>query len=308
MTIVSVSLGTMGMVLDDTIVVVGAMLIAPMMNPVVLLGFAICRANYRELLSSIQSIAVGALISILVSFLIIKISPIHEITPQILSKIEPNIYHLLIALFSGVAGTYTKIKRKGKELIGFAISTSLMLPLSVVGFSIAIGNKQMGQETVFLFLTNLVAIALSGTLLARWYGFGSKISQIRFMWQISAYLIAIIILSIPLMLALKEAVYEVSMNRTIVDRIDKSFNTNKELTLIKTNFSSSKEKLIKIRAVVFTNTYKKDAQQEILDYLRPQTDRPIQLTLEQVLYANQENMSEDMSLKSSKNNIIDKEH
>jgi len=305
MTAISVSLATMGIILDDITVVVGAMLIAPMMNPIVLLGFAICRVNYTEFVNSIRSIITGILLAISLSYLIVKISPIHEITPAILSRTQPNIYNLLVALFSGAAGTYTKIKRNGGEIVGVALAASLVPPLCVVGFSIAVGHYQLAQEAGFLFLTNLIAIALSGTLLARWYGFGFRVSHLSFMWQVSAYIIAITIMSVPLILSLKEVVYEISMNRIISEKIRKSFSVNEDLHLIQTHFSHASDKLINIKAIVFTDQYKQTAQKDILDFLRSEADRPIDLTIEQVLYLGQEDhVAENLSLKSSKQNII----
>lgn len=284
MTVISVSLATLGIILNDITVVVGAMLLAPMMHPIVLLGFAICRVNYTELLNSIISIIMGILLAISLSYLIVTISPIHEITPEILARTQPNIYNLLIALFSGIACTYTKIKRNSGEIVGVALAASLIPPLCVVGFSIAIGEYHLAQEAMFLFLTNLVAIALAGTLLARWYGFGFRVNPLNFVWQISAYLTAITILSVPLIVSLKEVVYEISMNRAITDRLRLSFSTNAEMHLIQTHFSQSNDQVIKIRAVVFTDKYNPTAQQDILNYLHSKTDRPLTLKIEQVLY------------------------
>lgn len=224
MTIISVSIATMGIIQNDITVVVGAMLIAPMMNPIVLLGFSICRFNKIEFVHSVRSISIGILLSIVFSFLIVKISPIHEITEQISSRTQPNIYNLLVALFSGAAGTYTKIKRKGEEIIGVAIASSLIPPLSVVGFSIAISHYGMAREALFLFFTNLIAIALSGTILARWYGFGFSVSKKKFLLQLTSYLIALTIFSIPLVLALKEIVFELNAKHVISSQINTYFD------------------------------------------------------------------------------------
>lgn len=287
MILIAVTFATIGIMLNDITILVGAMLIAPMLSPIFLLGFAICRVNYAELLISIRNIIISILLAISLSYLIAKISPIHEIAPEIISRTKPNIYHLLVAFFSGAVGTYTIIKRKGGEMVGVAIASALIPPLSLVGFSIALGDYEFAQQAALLFLTNLVSIALSGTLLARLYGFGLRVSKLNFISQVSAYLIAIIMLSVPLILSLKEIAYERLINSIIIDRIHQSFSTNEDMHLIKINFSNSSDKLIKIRAVVFTDKYNQTAQKDILYYLHSKTDRPITLKIEQVLYLRQ---------------------
>lgn len=288
MTIISVSIATMGIILNDITVVVGAMLIAPMMNPIVLLGFSICRFNQTEFIHSIRSIIIGILLSILFSFLIVKISPIHEITDQIISRTQPNIYNLLVALFSGAAGTYTKIKRKGEEIIGVAIAASLIPPLSVVGFSIAISHYNMAQEALFLFFTNLVAIALSGTILARWYGFGFSISKKQFMLQLISYLVALAIFCVPLIIALKDIVFEVKAKHVISSQIHNYFDPADEIEdyrhSIKVTFHKKKEKEVNIKAVILTRRFDRNAEKLLRESLEKSLGKHVNLVLEQIVY------------------------
>jgi uncharacterized hydrophobic protein (TIGR00271 family) len=288
MTIISVSIATMGIIQNDIVVVVGAMLIAPMMNPIVLLGFSICRFNKLEFIHSIRSILIGILVCIGCSFLIVKISPMQEITDQILSRTQPNIYNLLVALFSGAGGTYTKIKRKGGEIIGVAIASSLIPPLSVVGFSLAIGHYYMAREALFLFLTNLVAIALSGTILARWYGFGFSVSKNKFLLQVTSYCIALVIFSVPLILALKEIVFEVQAKHIISNQInnylDKDEQIEDYLNSIKVTFYNKKKASIDIRAAILTKSFDKHAERKIKESLEKSLGKPVHLVLEQIIY------------------------
>ncbi|MCH9753492.1 MAG: DUF389 domain-containing protein [Alphaproteobacteria bacterium] len=304
MIIISISIATMGIILDDMSVIVGAMLISPMMSPIVLLGFSICRVNYTEFLHSIRSIIIGIFVAILFSFLIVKISPVHEVTDVVLSATKANIYNLLVALFSGAAGAYTKIKRKGEEIIGVAIASSLMPPLSVIGFSIATGHYDMAQEAAFLFITNLIAIALAGTILARWYGFGFRVSKIHLIWQISIYSIAILILSVPLVITLKKVAYELKAQHIIHDTIHESFGENAELNIEKIHFPNSLEKPIKVSVIVFTNKFRTEAEKNIKNTIASKLAQPISLKLDQVLYSTTATPEKKYTMPTSEKNII----
>jgi uncharacterized hydrophobic protein (TIGR00271 family) len=304
MIMISISIATMGIILDDMSIIVGAMLISPLMNPIVLLGFSICRVNYIEFLHSTRSIVLGIIAAIVFSFLIVKISPVHEITDVVISTTKPNIYNLLVALFSGAAGAYTKIRRKGEEIIGVAIASSLVPPLSVVGFSIAIGHYDLAQEAAFLFVTNLIAIALAGTILARWYGFGFRVSKVNFFWQLTVYSIAIIILAVPLIITLKKVASQLTAKHIINNTIHDSFEENAELNIAKIHFPASKKHPIKISAIVFTNKFKQKAEETIKKTLISKLDQPISLKLDQVLYSTSQPPSKNYTTTTSEKNII----
>lgn len=304
MIMISISLATMGILINDMTVVVGAMLISPLMNPIVLLGFSICRVNYTEFLHSVRSLTLGVFSAIIVSFLIVKISPVHEITDLIVSNTKPNIYNLLVALFSGAAGAYTKIKRKGEEIIGVAIASSLVPPLCVVGFSIAIGHYSLAQESAFLFVTNLIAIALAGTILARWYGFGFRVSKVSFVWQLSVYSVAIAILAVPLFMTLKKVSYELRAKHIIDGTIHDSFEDNAELNIAHIEFPNSTKKPIRISAVIFTNKFQSKAEEEIKKILITKLNKPISLKLDQVLYTTNQIPNKNQTTPTTEKHII----
>lgn len=109
---------------------------------------------------------------------------------------------MLIAIFSGLAGAYATVTRKGEMIVGVAIATALMPPLAVVGYGIAVMNWSIAGGAAFLFMTNLLAIALSVTIVARWYGFGGIDSPKQTAWQAGLIIGSFVLLSIPLGLAL----------------------------------------------------------------------------------------------------------
>ena len=147
--------------------------------------------------------SVGVLLALLVASGIVFFSPLQDATPEILARTEPTFFDLLVAIFSGLAGAYATVTRKGETIVGVAIATALMPPLAVVGYGIAVMNWSIAGGAAFLFMTNLLAIALSVTMVARWYGFGGIDSPKQTAWQAGLIIVTFVLLSVPLGLALK---------------------------------------------------------------------------------------------------------
>ncbi len=282
MMMVSTGIATIGLIINSAVIVIGAMLISPLMSPIMLFGFSLCTVDYNQLKISVKAIICGLLIAISVSAILTKISPIHQITDQIMSRTNPSLYDLLIAIFSGLAGVYTIITRKGEEIIGVALATSILPPLSVVGFGIAIGDFNIAEGAAFLFITNLLAIAVSTTILAKWYGFGFHNSTAQTFWQVFMTLAIFITLSIPLGITLNKIASQTQDRNIIQSTINKYFIKNKDLNFIRVLFTNDKG--INIRAVVFTDAYNNVARDEILHSLGQKIKQKITLRLEQVIY------------------------
>lgn len=203
MTLLSAGIAMLGLLLGSGAVIIGAMLISPLMGPIVEMGMALATFDFRTLRQSLKTMAVGVALALAISFLIVWISPLQEATQEIISRTEPTLFDLLVAIFSGLAGGYATVTRKGETIVGVAIATALMPPLAVVGYGLAVGNWNIAGGAGFLFMTNLLAIALSVTIMARWYGFGVSDSPRQSAWQAALIVGAFVLLSIPLGLALR---------------------------------------------------------------------------------------------------------
>jgi uncharacterized hydrophobic protein (TIGR00271 family) len=174
MTAMSCGIAILGLLLSSPAVIIGAMLISPLMGPIMLMGFSLSILELKALRESIVSLAVGTGLALATSFLIVFLSPLTDVTPEILARTRPNFFDLLVAVFSGLAGGYAVIHRKGETIVGVAIATALMPPLAVVGYGLATAQFQIAAGAFFLYMTNLLAIALSVTVLSRFYGFGER--------------------------------------------------------------------------------------------------------------------------------------
>lgn len=204
MAMMSCGIAILGLLQSSAAVVIGAMLISPLMGPIMQFGFSLCVIDFRMMGRALVALLAGTLLALLISFLIVKASPIREATSEILARTQPTLFDLMVAVFSGLAGAYAVIARKGETIVGVAIATALMPPLAVVGYGLAVGSMAIAGNAFFLFMTNLLAIALSVTLVAKWYGFGMQNSPQHTALQASLIAATFLVLAVPLGLALRD--------------------------------------------------------------------------------------------------------
>lgn len=203
MVVLSSGIATLGLLQNSVAVIIGAMLISPLMGPIINLGMGLATFDLRTVRESLRSLGVGIALALGIAIPIVWLSPLQEATTEILARTRPTLFDLLVAVLSGLAGAYATVTRKGETIVGVAIATALMPPLAVVGFGIAVGHWAVAGGAAFLFMTNLLAIALSVTIVARWYGFGGADTPKQTVWQAVLIVSTFVLLSIPLGLALQ---------------------------------------------------------------------------------------------------------
>ena len=173
MVVLSCSVATYGLLSNSTAVIIGAMLIAPLMNPILGGGLALITGNNHLLKITIKAELIGAFIAIILSALLTLLLPVSHLTPEILARTEPTLIDLIIALASGAAGTFAICYRSGAAIPGVAIATALMPPLCVVGISLAKQEFQMAGGALLLFVANMVAINVIAILIFKIAGFST---------------------------------------------------------------------------------------------------------------------------------------
>ena len=165
-------LASIGITLDSTAVIIGAMLISPLMSPILGIGLSVGINDQKNLILALESFSVAVIASLLVSTLYFIIIPFESINDQITSRIEPNILDVLIAIFGGVAGIIAgSRKEKTNAIPGVAIATALMPPLCVAGYGLANYNLGIFFGAFYLFFINAVFIALSTYVIIRFLKF-----------------------------------------------------------------------------------------------------------------------------------------
>jgi uncharacterized hydrophobic protein (TIGR00271 family) len=284
MTIISSAIAILGLLLSSPAVVIGAMLISPLMGPIISLGFSLCLLDSAQMRKALIGLIAGVFLALAISWLIVSISPLSDATPEIMARTRPNLFDLLVAIFSGLAGGYSVIKRKGEGIVGVAIATALMPPLAVTGFGLATYNMAIASGAFMLLMTNLLAIALSVTLLAKFYGFGSGHGGKHTAWQILLVLFVFGVLSLPLGVALKDITYQTYVTKMVKGTITEYFGGAKShISLFDISFSTEGGTLVD--TVVLTPKYKPKAQEEISALLAEKTSNHIDLSLDQLVVA-----------------------
>lgn len=164
--IFAIFIASLGLNTNSVPVIIGAMLISPLMGPIIGMGLGIGIQDYDLLTRGLKNITAAVLGSILTSALYFLISPQYEGASQLLARTSPSIYDVLIALFGGAAGILSiAAKNKGQVMPGVAIATSLMPPLCTVGYGLATLQMKFFLGALYLFFTNMIFI-----LFATWIG------------------------------------------------------------------------------------------------------------------------------------------
>lgn len=158
----AIFIASLGLNVNSTAVIIGAMLISPLMGPILGMGLAIGISDFKLLRRSLKNLAVATFISVLTATVYFAISPFNEAQSELLARTSPTIYDVLIALFGGAAGIVAQASGgKGNVIPGVAIATALMPPLCTAGFGLATGNFGYFLGAFYLFYINSVFICLA---------------------------------------------------------------------------------------------------------------------------------------------------
>ena len=155
-------IASLGLNVNSTAVIIGAMLISPLMGPIMGVGLAIGQNDFELLKRSLKNYLVATLFSVITATLYFSFTPLNEVQSELLARTSPTIYDVFIALFGGMAGIVAlSTKEKGNVIPGVAIATALMPPLCTAGFGLATGNLLYFLGAFYLYFINSVFISLA---------------------------------------------------------------------------------------------------------------------------------------------------
>ncbi|WP_299308364.1 TIGR00341 family protein [uncultured Croceicoccus sp.] len=274
----SAGIAVLGLLLSSPAVVIGAMLLSPLMGPIIGLGFALSTGDYNWLRKALRALIIGSVLSIAFCGLIVVLSPLQTVTPEIASRTRPNLFDLLVALFSAMAGAYAMIRGRAGTIVGVAIATALMPPLAVVGFGLATWNWTVFSGALLLYVTNLVTIALTAMIMARLYGFRANLSENKTRLQDFIVVAAFIALVIPLALSLRQIAWEANSQRLVNGAILDAFPDAARVSQIDIDFKSDP---IRITATVLTPEIENGAEERSIRRLNRLLEAPVTLQLDQ---------------------------
>lgn len=160
--IFAILIASVGLNVNSTAVVIGAMLISPVMGPLLAIGYGAGISDYRLIRNAARSLLVFAALSVLTSALYFWLSPLSQMQTELMARTTPTLWDVLIAFFGGCAGIVAQTRRGASTIVpGAAIATALMPPLCTAGYGIAAGNWHFVGGALYLFLINAFFITLA---------------------------------------------------------------------------------------------------------------------------------------------------
>ncbi len=161
--IFAVFIASIGLNVSSTAVVIGAMLISPLMGPILGVGMSLAINDIDTLRRSVINLMVMVVLSVITAYLYFKLSPLTELTPELESRTAPTILDVFVAIFGGLALIVARTKKGtiASVIFGVAIATALMPPLCTAGYGLAVGNFDYFLGAMYLFCINSIFIALA---------------------------------------------------------------------------------------------------------------------------------------------------
>ena len=196
--IFAVFIASLGLNVNSTAVIIGAMLISPLMGPIIGMGLALGIADLDLFKQSIKNYLVSTFISVITATIYFTLSPITDAQSELLARTSPTLYDVLIALFGGAAGFLaTSTKGRNNVVPGVAIATALMPPLCTAGYGLAVQNTSYFFGAFYLYFINTVFIAFTTCVGVRFLHFHRKqfINREQ-MRRVNLYIVSIIIITI----------------------------------------------------------------------------------------------------------------
>ena len=225
--IAAILLASLGLNVNSTAVIIGAMLISPLMGPIMGVGLAIGLGDFDLMKRSFKSYLIVTLFSVVTATLFFLISPsVSEGQSELLARTSPTIYDVFIALFGGAAGFIAlSTTKKGSVIPGVAIATALMPPLCTAGFGLATGNLIYFLGAFYLYFINSVFICVATYLGTRFMRF----SRLKYVdkereKKVRKYIVWVVVLTmIPAVYLtygiLNDTIYEGSVNRFVNEQL-----------------------------------------------------------------------------------------
>ncbi|MEY3050487.1 MAG: hypothetical protein RLY31_272 [Bacteroidota bacterium] len=170
--IFAIMLASIGLNVNSTAVIIGAMLISPLMGPIVGIGLGVGISDLELIKKGAKNLAIMVVISVLTSTLYFLVSPLQYAQSELLNRTTPTVYDVFIAFFGGLSGIVaTSSRERGNVVPGVAIATALMPPLCTAGYGLATGTLRYFAGAFYLFSINAVFICFSTLLIVRFLRF-----------------------------------------------------------------------------------------------------------------------------------------
>ena len=225
----AIMVASLGLDLNSPAVIIGAMLISPLMSPILGIGLSIGINDRTTLYQSLYHFGIAIAVSLIVSCLYFFLTPLGIPTSEILARTSPTLLDVLVAFFGGIAGIVSGSRmEKSNAIPGVAIATALLPPLCVSGYGLATGNWVIFFNSFYLFFLNCIFIALATYIVVRLLGFRQKkyVNSAEQKRATLAIFVFVLIMIIPSVFILRGVVQEVqrdvNIERYITEKLERT--------------------------------------------------------------------------------------
>jgi uncharacterized hydrophobic protein (TIGR00271 family) len=285
----SAIIASLGLIVSSPAVVIGAMLVAPLMSPIVGTGLAVVLGDARFLRLALGAVARGVGLAILVSILAGLLSLNEPLTPELMARTQPSLLDLGIALFSGMAGGYALSRSAAAgALPGVAIAAALVPPLSTVGIALTTGHYRESFGAFLLFITNFVAISSATALVFIVLGFrpteAQKRRQLVKTRSVRVALILLVIVALLLLATTYRLAQESAAESHIREVVRQSVIDIANARLVDENITEDEDGRLQMELTVrSTHTVPHSRVVELQDEIGTTLQREVGLTLTVIL-------------------------
>ncbi|ELS04233.1 putative membrane protein [Xenococcus sp. PCC 7305] len=292
-------IATFGLLTNSAATIIGAMIIAPLMNPIISLAYALVVFSPKLLERAILTLCTGIILVIVISYLTTELLGLRVVGSEILSRTQPNSLDLGVAVAAGMAAAFANTRRSiANTLPGVAISVALVPPLAVVGIGLCLGelgteiaaswgvDASIAAGSFILFLTNLVGIVFSGSLIFLFQRYGS-LKKAAF--GLIVALLGLLMLLQPLAYSLKSLYLNSNVMLTVFElRQNQPDLFPRTIRFRSINTSYREDNLIQIRAEVEAPSQEMNKIQERIDAtsqaLSKTVNQPVEINVNVVPY------------------------
>lgn len=228
--IFAIFIASIGLNVNSTAVIIGAMLISPLMGPIMGIGLAVAINDFELLKKAGKNLAIAAVFSVATSALYFRITPLHDASSELLARTTPSLWDVFIAILGGLAGIVAATRKEKSNVIpGVAIATALMPPLCTAGYGLATGQIFYFLGAAYLFFINSLFICLATFVIVKHLGF----KKVHFAApaqekRVSQTILAIVIVTIiPSIFLAYRIVQKSIFDKNVKNFIAQEFNFNK---------------------------------------------------------------------------------
>jgi uncharacterized hydrophobic protein (TIGR00271 family) len=279
--VLSSIIATLGLLLNSAAVVIGAMLVAPLMSPILGFSLGMVLGDVRLIRLSIEAMFKGVALALVIAVLIGIVSPIKDLTEEIMIRTQPTLLDLTVALASGMAGAYSLSREEvSAALPGVAIAAALMPPLGVAGLGLSLGRPQVAGGAFLLFLANIAAISLAGVIVFILLGVRSQTwhpeAHRRIRRGLIGFVLLVLVIAIPLGIIMAGIVQRSNTRNEIRQVLTERVDT-RDRELVDFEHQTEQGRLLVVATVRSVDPLQELAVDDIAAALRGRLGRPVTL-------------------------------